>query len=70
MLDLHIFKKTEPGGASEYCMYLISANGVLVYYSIEKKEDSKPVFDEPNLVIHPNCADCDYGRGLLLIDAA
>jgi len=51
-------------------MYLISTNGVLVYYSIEKKEDSKPVFDEPNLLLTPNCADCDYSRGLLLIDAA
>jgi len=67
---LHIFKRTEPGGATEYCMYLISTNGVLVYYSIEKKEDCKQVFDEQNLILTPNCVDCDYNRGLLLIDAA
>lgn len=41
VIDLHIFKRTEPGGAQEYCMYLISTQGVLVYYSIEKKEESK-----------------------------
>lgn len=50
-------------------MYLVSTNGVLVFYSIEKKEDSKPVFDEQNLLLTPNCSDCD-SRGILLIDAA
>lgn len=51
-------------------MYLISTQGVLVYYSIEKKEECKQVFDEQNLILKPNCVDCDYNRGLLLIDAA
>jgi hypothetical protein len=69
VIDLHIFKKTEAGGPTDYWMYLISTNGVLVYASIEKKEDSKPVFDEQNLQLTPNCVDCD-NRGLLLIDAA
>ncbi len=66
---MHIFKRQEPRGTTEYCMYLVSTNGVLVFYSIEKKEDSKPVFDEQNLILSPNCSDCD-NRGLLLIDAS
>lgn len=70
VIDLHIFKNdmlSQP--SSDYWMYLISTNGVLVYSSIEKKEDSKPVFDEQNLMLSPNCTDCD-NRGFLLIDAA
>lgn len=50
-------------------MYLVSTNGVLVFNSIEKKEESFPVIDEQNLSMTPNCADCD-NRGFLLIDAA
>ena len=70
MIDLHIFKNDLPGQPSiDYWMYLISTNGVLVYSSIEKKEDSKPVFDEQNLMLTANCNDCD-NRGFLLIDAA
>jgi hypothetical protein len=41
VIDVHIFTKSEPAFAGDYFMYLISTNGVLVYYSIEKKEDSK-----------------------------
>ena len=50
-------------------MYLVAANGVLVFRNIEKKDEAQSVIDEPNLVMTPNCADCD-NRGFLLIDAA
>jgi hypothetical protein len=50
-------------------MYVISTNGILVYKSIEKKEEVFPVSDEQNLILAPNCCDCD-ARGLLLVDAA
>ncbi len=68
VIDLHIFKRIE-GGQTDYCMYLISTNGVLVYYSIEKKEESKPVIDESNLILTPNCSDCN-SAGILLVDSA
>ena len=50
-------------------MYVISTNGILVYKSIEKKDEVFPVSDEQNLILSPNCNDCD-ARGLLLVDAA
>ncbi len=50
-------------------MYVISTNGVLVFKSIEKKDDSSLVCDEQNLVFMPNCNDCD-SKGTLLVDTA
>ena len=50
-------------------MYLITTNGVLVYKGIEKKEEYFLVSDEQNLVLQPNCNDCD-SRGYLLVDTA
>ena len=66
VIDLFIFKKVE---GTEYCMYIVSTGGVLVFKNIEKKEEQLPVIDEINYTIAPNCADCDL-RGFLLVDAA
>ena len=69
MLDLQLFKREDASGQKEYCLYLISSNGVLVYYSIEKKEECKAVIDEQNLQLSANCADCNP-QGVLIVDAA
>jgi hypothetical protein len=71
VIDLFIFKKVDniQQQQGEYCMYLIATQGVLVYRNIEKKDEAQLVIDEQNLIMTPNCADCD-ARGLLLLDAA
>ena len=68
IIDLFIFKKQESPTVSEYCMYVIASNGVLVFKSIEKKDESAPVSDEGNLGFTPNCCDCD-NKGYLLVDS-
>ena len=45
VIDIQIYKRVE-NGVVDYNLYLISSSGVIVYYSIEKKEESKPVIDE------------------------
>mmetsp|Transcript_14535 Transcript_14535/g.14144 ORF Transcript_14535/g.14144 Transcript_14535/m.14144 type:complete len:100 (-) Transcript_14535:1-300(-) len=48
-------------------MYVVSSKGILVFKSIEKKDEQAPVSDEQNLLFTPNCIDCDH-RGFLLVD--
>jgi hypothetical protein len=50
-------------------MYLVSANGVLFFPSIERREDCKPVVDEQNAFkLSFNCNDIN-SQGMLLVDA-
>jgi hypothetical protein len=50
-------------------MYVITTTGIFVFKQIEKKEEYNAVSDELNLVLTPNCNDCD-SRGILLVDVA
>ena len=69
VVDLQIHKKVESNGQVDYQMYLVSANGVLYFPSIEKREDCKPVVDEQNAFkLTPNCSDVN-SSGMLLVDA-
>ena len=57
VIDLLIHKKLD-GQQTDYQMYLVSTNGVLVYPSIERREDCKTVVDEQNAFkLTPNCTD-------------
>jgi hypothetical protein len=75
VIDLHIHKKplADPNQASapsDYSLYLVSPSGVLLYTSIEKREESKLLHDEwPQLTLTPNCSDLN-SQGLLIADAA
>jgi len=75
IIDLHILKKpladpTSQTAPSDYSLYLVAPSGILLYTSIEKREDSKILHDEwPQLTLTPNCNDLN-SQGLLIADAA
>jgi hypothetical protein len=77
VIDLHIHKKPLADGASsqqatpsDYSLYLVAPSGILLYTSIEKREESKLLHDEwPQLTLTPNCNDLN-SQGLLIADAA
>jgi len=74
VIDLHIHRKplSDPTSSapSDYSLYLVAPSGVLLYTSIEKREESKLLHDEwPQLTLTPNCSDLN-SQGLLIADAA
>ena len=75
VIDLQIHRRpimagdTNPSAASEYFMYVVSTNGVLLYSQIEKREDCKTVNDNwGEYQLSPNCSDIN-SQGVLLVDA-
>lgn len=74
VIDLHIHKRIieGPNGqpvGSDYFLYVVSQNGVLLYQQIEKKDDCKVLNEDwSQYVLTPNCADIN-GAGCLLVDA-
>lgn len=72
VIDLHIHKRiNETTGQVDYYLFLVASNGVLLYQSIEKKEDFKLLKDEwaDIAALTPNCTDLS-SQGVLLVDAA
>lgn len=60
VLDLHIHKRIhETSGQVDYYLYVIATTGVLLYQSIEKKEDFKLLKDDWSEFsgLTPNCTD-------------
>ena len=72
VIDLHIHKRVhETTGQVEYCLYLVSTAGVLLYQGVEKKEDCRVIKDEWSELgpLTPNCTDLN-SQGVLLVEAA
>jgi hypothetical protein len=72
VLDLHLHKRVhETTGQVEYCLYVVTTVGVLLYQAIEKKEDCRIIKDEWSDLgpLTPNCTDLN-SQGVLLVEAA